>query len=117
LQFLTACIASLELLQITCGCSTDGPECECFREYEGQDAELEQAARSHLGSRVFLRVSDPANLANRTHCGGENSIFAFLRAEGGKNIHFPARGSASEALAAFYQKICLNTVQLTMEFG
>jgi hypothetical protein len=45
------------------------------------------------------------------------TIFAFLRAEGGKNIHFPARGSASEALAAFYQKICLNTVQLTMEFG
>ena len=44
-------------------------------------------------------------------------IFAFLRAEGGKNIHFPARGSASEALAAFYQKICLNTEQLTMEFG
>jgi hypothetical protein len=45
------------------------------------------------------------------------NVFAFLRAEGGKNIHFPARGSASEALAAFYQKICLNTVQLTMEFG
>jgi hypothetical protein len=66
LQFLTTCIASLELLQSTCGCSTDGPECECSREYEGQDAELEQAARSHLGSRVFLRVSDPANLANRT---------------------------------------------------
>ena len=66
LQFLTACIASLELLQITCGCSTDGPECGSSREYEGQDAELGQAARSHLGSRVFLRVSDPANLANRT---------------------------------------------------
>ena len=66
LQFLTACIASLEVLQITCGCSTDGPECECSREYEGQDAELEQAARSHLGSRVFLRVSDPAYLANHT---------------------------------------------------
>ncbi len=67
LQFLTACIASLELFQIPCGCSTDGPECECSREYEGQDAELEQAARSHLGSRVFLRVSDPANLANPTN--------------------------------------------------
>ncbi len=66
MQFLTACIASLELLQITCGCSTDGPECESSRENEGQDAELGQAARSHLGSRVFLRVSDPANLANRT---------------------------------------------------
>ena len=68
MQFLTACIASLELLQITCGCSTDGPECESSRENEGQDAELGQAARSHLGSRVFLRVSDPANLANRTIC-------------------------------------------------
>jgi hypothetical protein len=32
-------------------------------------------------------------------------FFASLRAEVGKNIHFPARGSASEALAAFYQKI------------
>ncbi|MFN9906921.1 MAG: hypothetical protein ACK56F_12505 [bacterium] len=63
---MTACIASLELLQITCGCSTDGPECESSRENEGQDAELGQAARSHLGSRVFFRVSDPANLANRT---------------------------------------------------
>ncbi len=73
MQFLTACIASLELLQITCGCSTDGPECESSRENEGQDAELGQAARSHLGSRVFLRVSDPANLANRTH------IYDFLQ--------------------------------------
>jgi hypothetical protein len=45
------------------------------------------------------------------------NFFAFLRAESGKNIHFPARGSASGALAAFYQKICLNTVRLTMAFG
>jgi hypothetical protein len=66
--FCLNCFIFLQfLLQITCGCSTDGPECESSREYEGQDAELEQAARSHLGSRVFLRVSDPANLANRTN--------------------------------------------------
>jgi hypothetical protein len=53
LQFLTACIASLVLLQITCGCSTDGPECESSRENEGQDAELGQAARTFLGSVCF----------------------------------------------------------------
>jgi hypothetical protein len=39
-----------------------------------------------------------------------------LRAEGGKNIHFPARGSASEALAAFYQKICLNNLPPQNEY-
>ncbi len=32
--------------------STDGPECS--REYEGQDAELRQAVRSHRGSGCFL---------------------------------------------------------------
>jgi hypothetical protein len=47
-QFLTACIASH-----ASGCSTDGPECESSREYEGQDAELEQAGRTHLGSGCF----------------------------------------------------------------
>ncbi len=54
------------LLQITCGCSTDGPDCESCRKYEGQDAELGQAARTHLGSGYLLGTRDPANLANRT---------------------------------------------------
>jgi hypothetical protein len=58
---------NLELLQIAYGCSTDGPECESSREYEGQDAELGKAARLHqLGSSIFLRVSDSAAPANRT---------------------------------------------------
>jgi hypothetical protein len=54
-----ACIASLVLLQITCGCSTDSPDCECSREYEGQDAELGLAARTHVGSGYLLGASDP----------------------------------------------------------
>jgi hypothetical protein len=66
LQFLIACIASLMLLQITCGCSTDGPDLESSREYEGQDAELGQAGHTHLGSGYLLLVSDPANLATHT---------------------------------------------------
>jgi hypothetical protein len=40
------------------------PDCESSREYEGQDAELGQAAHTCLGSGYLLRVSDPANLAN-----------------------------------------------------
>jgi hypothetical protein len=55
LQFLTAC-----MLQITCGCSTDGPDCESSREYEGQDAEVGQAAHSHrLGSGHLLGGKRP----------------------------------------------------------
>ncbi len=44
--------------------NTDGPDCESSREYEGQDAELGQAAHTPLGSGYLLRVSDLANLAN-----------------------------------------------------
>ncbi len=66
---------------------------------------------------VVAKATSKPNHENTVRTSNfEIRIFAFLRAEGGKNIHFPARGSASEALAAFYQKICLNTVQLTMEF-
>jgi hypothetical protein len=68
------------LLQITCGRSTDGPDCECSREYEGQDAELGQAARTHLGSGHLLEASDPANLANRTETD------KYLTAD--PNLHF-----------------------------
>jgi hypothetical protein len=54
-----ACIASPLLLQITFGCSTDGPDCVCSREYDGQDAELGQASHTHLGSGHLLWASDP----------------------------------------------------------
>ncbi len=76
---MTACIASLVLLQITCGCSTDGPDFESSREYEGQDVELGQAAHTHLGSGYLLRVSDPANLANSTALLCTFAVFLLLR--------------------------------------
>ncbi len=38
----------LELLR---GCSTDGPDCESSREYEGQDVELREAARTYSSVR------------------------------------------------------------------
>jgi hypothetical protein len=50
-------------------------------------------------------------LSNFLHISIRNWYFCLF--EGGKNIHFPARGSASGALAAFYQKISENTMWLT----
>ena len=49
-------------------------------------------------------------LSNFLHISIRNWYFCLF--EGGKNIHFPARGSASGALAAFYQKISENTMWL-----